>query len=405
MPSSTRYWSVDKNASYLSISEVNGLLKAKFQNDDDLQELVVKGEISSWKPYSNATYFSLKDDKSTLSCILWRDSYLYLPFEPKLGDEVLATGSLDVYVPRGQYSLLCHKIELFGQGNALLALEALKKKLQSEGLFDESRKRPIPSFPKAIGIIVGEHSAAEADLLKNLQRRWPLSDLYFFPSLVQGKEAPKDLLRAFKASQRYPLDVLIIARGGGSSEDLSAFNDEAFARAVSGSKMPTISAIGHEIDFSIVDFIADKRVSTPTGAAEAATPDQNEIQQTLLEDEARLQTAWDKERQRLLEAIHYSSERPFFKNPASMYRQKILDVEDSGVRLRHALDQTLLLKREQIKALDGKLQALSPDGVLKRGYAITESSKGKIVKSVKDVEPGEEIKTRLKDGIILSKVE
>jgi exodeoxyribonuclease VII large subunit len=391
--------------SFLSVSETNRLLKAKFEGDDDLQHLTVKGEISSWKAYPSATYFDIKDDKSTLSCILWGSDYLYLTFEPKLGDEVLVTGNLDIYVPRGRYSLMATSLQLFGQGSALLALEALKKKLQAEGLFDESRKRSLPAFPKKIGMIVGDGSAAEADLLKNLQRRWPLADLYVFPSLVQGKEAPKDLLRAFRLSQSYPLDVLIIARGGGSNEDLSAFNDEALARAVATSKMPTISAIGHEIDFSIVDFVADKRVSTPTGAAEAATPDANEILQGLLDSEQRLDNSWTKLDSALRDKLTSLSSRPFFKNPASVYQEQEKEIQDLNNRLLTALKHQAELRLQAVEAAKGKLKALNPYGVLNRGYSLTSKADGSIVRSIKDVASGDEVKTRLKDGIIHSKVE
>jgi exodeoxyribonuclease VII large subunit len=391
--------------SFLSVSETNRLLKAKFEGDDDLQHLTVKGEISSWKAYPSATYFDIKDDKSTLSCILWGSDYLYLAFEPKLGDEVLVSGNLDVYVPRGRYSLMASSIELYGQGSALLALEALKKKLQAEGLFAESRKRPLPAFPKKIGMIVGDGSAAEADLLKNLNRRWPLADLYVFPSLVQGKEAPKDLLRAFNLSQSYPLDVLIIARGGGSNEDLSAFNDEKLARAVAESKMPTISAIGHEIDFSIVDFVADKRVSTPTGAAEAATPDQQEIIQTLLDDEQRLSGAWLKLDSALNDKLSQLASRPFFKNPASVYQEQEKEILDLGNRLLSSTKHQNEMREQTLEALKGKLKALNPYGVLNRGYSLTSKADGSLVHSIQDVRPGDEVKTMLKDGIIHSKVE
>jgi exodeoxyribonuclease VII large subunit len=300
---------------------------------------------------------------------------------------------------------MCSSLSLYGQGSALLALEALKKKLQAEGLFDERRKRPLPAFPKKIGMIVGDGSAAEADLLKNLQRRWPLADLYVFPSLVQGKEAPKDLLRAFKLSQSFPLDVLIIARGGGSNEDLSAFNDEALARAVSQSKMPTISAIGHEIDFSIVDFVADKRVSTPTGAAEAATPDQQEIIQTLLDDGERLDNAWKKLDSSLQEKLGQLSSRPFFKNPVSIYQDKEKELQDLGNRLATSLRHQNEIRQQTIEAAKGKLKALNPYGVLSRGYSLTSKADGSLVHSVKDVKSGDEVKTQLKDGIIHSKVE
>lgn len=393
-----------KNESYLSVSELNALLKAKFEGDDDLHSLYVEGEISSWKSYPNATYFDLKDEKSVLSCILWGTASLYLPFEPKVGDEVLVRGDLSVYPPRGRYNLMCTSIELAGQGNALLALEALKKRLQSEGLFDASRKRSIKRFPKAIGIIVGAGSAAEADLLKNCNRRWPLTDLYFFPSLVQGKEAPKDLLRALKLALNYPIDTLIIARGGGSNEDLSAFNDEILVRALAASPIPTISAVGHEIDTTLVDYVSDLRVSTPTGAAEAATPNQSDILEGILGEESQLQNAMVQRLSYLGERLKGLSERPFFKNPAAPYLEKEDNIEDLRKRLILAMSQNLARKKDQVNALKLHLKALNPESVLSRGFSLTRNAEGKVVTSVNDAQVGEELKTQLKDGIIHSVV-
>lgn len=387
---------------YLSVTEINTLLKAKFEEDDDLHGLFIQGEISSWKSYPNATYFDLKDDKSVLSCILWGTASLYLPFEPKIGDLVLVRGDLSVYPPRGRYSLMCSSIELAGLGNQLLALEALKKKLQSEGLFDESRKRAIPKFPKAIGIIVGKGSAAEADLLKNLNRRWPISELYFFPSLVQGKEAPKDLLRALKLALSYPLDTLIIARGGGSNEDLSAFNDETLVRAVAFSPVPTISAVGHESDTTLIDYVSDLRVSTPTGAAEAATPNQIDVLNGILQEGERLQNALLAEMASLSTRLEALSSRPFFKNPAAPYDEKEKEVEELNKRLYLAISRSLDADKDEVKALKEHLRALNPESVLSRGYSLTRNKEGKILSSVKDVKSGEEIETKLKDGIIHS---
>jgi len=387
---------------YLSVSELNLLLKAKFEGDDDLHSLYVKGEISSWKSYPNATYFDLKDDKSILSCILWGTASLYLPFEPKIGDEVLVRGDLSVYPPRGRYSLMCTSIELAGLGSQLLALEALKKKLQSEGLFDVSHKRSIKRFPDKIGVVVGRGSAAEADILKNCQRRWPLADLYFFPSLVQGKEAPKDLLRALRLAFSYPLDTLIIARGGGSNEDLSAFNDETLVRTLAASPIPTISAVGHEVDTTLVDYVSDLRVSTPTGAAEAATPNQADILEGILNAGSHLQNALEQETGYLSEKLRGLAERPFFKNPAAPYLDKEGEIEDLWKRLVLAMNRNLEGKRDQVSALKLHLKALNPESVLSRGFSLTRNAQGKVISSVKDVSSGEELETKLKDGIIHS---
>lgn len=393
-----------KEGTFLTVSQLNGCLKALLESVPDLKRITVKGEISNWKRYPTAAYFDLKDEKSVVPCIMWRDGLDCMPFEPKDGDEVLATGAIRVYEARGRYQLYVGEMSLFGQGAELLRLEALKKKLQAEGLFDESRKRPLPEFPSAIGLIVGKDSAAEADLIKNLQRRWPLSDLVVFPSLVQGAGAPKDILRAFALSKSYPLSVLIFARGGGSSEDLGAFNDEALVRAVAGSVIPTISAVGHEVDFTLLDYVVDKRVSTPTAAAEAATPDILDIRQNIDECTISLDESINRTIDGYKEEVDGLATRPFFKAPESMYERASEDVADLGKRMALALSNAFGLRRAEIVRYGERLQALNPYGVLKRGYAISQKEDGTVVKSVRDVKSGDMVKTQVEDGIITSKV-
>lgn len=387
---------------YLSVTEINSILKEAIEGVPGFHGLLIKGEISSYKEYATAAYFDIKDDKSTLSCIIWRDNFIYLPFSPKVGDEVLIKGYLTVYVARGRYQFVATSIELFGKGNELLRLEELKKKLASEGLFDESRKRPIKEFPSKVGVIVGKGSAAESDLIKNLGRRWPLTDIYLFPSLVQGKEAPKDLLRAFKLSQKYPLDTLIIARGGGSNEDLSAFNDEALVRAVSTSKMPVISAVGHEIDVTLIDFVSDKRVSTPTGAAEEAVPDQEEIKQNIIFEENSLIDSMEKRLEKEKNRLESISSRPFWKNPEEIYKDLLKKVGDLDARLMVSTKQKIEITKERIEGEKKSLEALSPLNVINRGYSLTTKEDGTLIRSVADAPEGTILKTRVKDGIIES---
>jgi len=398
---------VDKEASFVTVSQVNGYLKTVIEGIADFRHLTVKGEISNFKRYSNAAYFDLKDDKSVLPCVMWSDSLFYLSFQPKDGDEVLATGSVQVYQPKGRYQLYVNALDLFGQGAELLRLEDLKKKLTAEGLFEEGRKRPIAEFPSVIGLIVGDGSAAEADLIKNIQRRWPLVDIVVFPSLVQGAVAPKDLLRAFNLSQmpEHKLSTLIFARGGGSSEDLGAFNDESLVRAVSKSRIPTISAVGHEVDFTLLDFVVDKRVSTPTAAAEAATPDQLDIKQRLDELSVSLDGAIGGVVEQLLNELGDLSSRPFFKGPETMYAAASEEVDGLRKRLDLALGNVLEMKRANLSMVNEHLDALNPYGVLKRGYSITKRKDGSIVKSVGDVSKDEVIESRFADGIITSKVQ
>lgn len=387
---------------FFSVTEINTILKNAIEGVPDFHNLFLKGEISSYKEYPSAAYFDLKDDKSTISCVIWSDNLIYLPFAPKVGDEVIVKGYLTVYVARGRYQFVASSIELYGAGNALLKLEQLKKKLQGEGLFDEERKRPIPSFPKSIGIIVGKGSAAESDLIKNLGRRWPLADLYLFPSLVQGKEAPKDLMRALRLALSYPLSTLIIARGGGSNEDLSAFNDEKLVREVAKSPIPVISAVGHEIDVTLLDFVADKRVSTPTGAAEEAVPDQEEIKENIAYEENSLIDAMNKRLDKETLRLSSLASRPFWKSPEQIYASLLEKIAGDDKRLSLALEQRIALTKEKIQGFQQSLGHLSPLNVLERGYSLTVKEDGTIIKSIKEAPSGTLLKTRLKDGIIES---
>ena len=390
---------------YFSVTALNTLIKSKIDGDEELHNVYVKGEISNWKSYNSGFFFDLVDEKkSVIPCILWGDNYLYLPFEPKNGDEVIALGSVSVYVGRGRYNFTVKTLEKFGQGAALLALEALKKKLQAEGLFDISHKKPIPEFPKSIGLIVGDKSAAEADLIKNISRRWPLCEILVFPSLVQGKDAPKELLKALRRAETTEIDILIIARGGGSNEDLSAFNDEALARELYACTIPCISAVGHEIDTTLIDYVSDLRVSTPTGAAEAATPDQQEIRAVLLGAEDALNTAMKNLLSKKKDQLNSLSARPFFKNPSSNYAKAKEEVQQLSKRLEMSLGHLLEMSRNQVRSLSSRLDALNPRNVISRGYSMTTDERGNIVTSVKQIAEGDTLKSVLKDGTITSKV-
>ena len=395
---------MERNQFY-SVTAINTLIKSVIDGEEGLHNVYVKGEISNWKRYGSGVFFDLVDEKkSVISCVLWNDNYIYLPFEPKAGDEVIAFGSINVFVGRGRYNFTVKTLEKYGQGAALLALEALKKKLQAEGLFDVSHKKPIPEFPKSIGIIVGENSAAEADLIKNITRRWPLCDIVEFPSLVQGKEAPKELLKALLRAETTEIDILIIARGGGSNEDLSAFNDEALARELYACKIPCISAVGHEIDTTLIDYVSDLRVSTPTGAAEAATPDQAEIRAALIGTEELLDGSINNLISKKRDLLKRLSERPFFKNPSSNYAKAKEEVQQLSKRLDLSIGHSLEMARNQIKSLSSKLDALSPRNVINRGYSMTTDQKGNVVTSVKQIREGDTLKSVLKDGTITSKV-
>ena len=365
-----------------TVSDINQYIKAVLSNDENLKLIYVKGEISNFKMASNGHfYFSLKDDKSLIGAMMFSNYASKCNFKPENGQEVVVFGSIDAYPGRGTYQIIVYQMEEVGAGAQLLELEKLKKKLLEEGLFDESRKRKINLYPTAIGVITAPNSAAIKDILFNLKRRYPIADIYVFYSAVQGENAPKELLRAFELSQTYPLDTLLIGRGGGASEDLSAFNDEKLVRAIANSKMPVIACVGHEIDSTLVDFVADKRASTPTGAAELATIDRREIEEKL---SFSLQDMEESLKQRI----------QGMKDDLSSYKED-LDLE---IRQLVAHYSQLLSQKK------ATLEALNPNNVIKRGFSLTVDEEGKPVSDIKTVKKGQKIKTILKDGVINSEV-
>lgn len=365
-----------------SVNEVNRYIKAIISQDENLKFIFVKGEISNFKRGANGhLYFSLKDKEAMISCAMFATYASKLIDMPVDGDEVVVLASADVYPTRGTYQLIVYEMNPLGKGAILVELEKLKKKLQSKGLFDVSRKRSINLYPKAIGVITAPNGAAIRDIVTNIKRRYPIADIYVFPSAVQGESAPKELLKAFNKSQEYELDTLIIGRGGGASEDLSAFNDETLVRAIATSKMPVIAAVGHEIDTTLVDYVADKRASTPTGAAELATIDRREI-------EIHFQNCIDQ----MKEAIYDKLED--MKEDVSSYKEEMHDV------IKNKLENLTLL----INSKKEQLNALNPKKVLQRGYTITVDSDNNVITSSKGL-VGKQIKTYLNDGAVYSTVD
>lgn len=365
-----------------SVSDINTYIKAILTSEERLKFIKIRGEISNFKAYpSGHFYFSLKDDNSTISAVMFANYAKMMTFIPKNGDDVVVLASIDAYVPRGSYNLMVFEMDSIGQGQQLIEFEKLKKKLAAEGLFDESRKRKINIYPHAIGVITAPNGAAVRDIVTNIKRRYPIADIYIFPSLVQGEQAPKELLKAFNKSQEYDLDTLIIGRGGGASEDLSAFNDETLVRAISTSKMPVISAVGHEIDSTLVDFVADKRASTPTGAAELATVDRREIEKEFAYSLMTMEQA--------------------------LYRN-IDNKKDEINSYKDELHETLCFKIERYKELIGnykkQLEILNPKNVLKRGYTISTNERGQVITSLKEVKHNDKIITNTIDGKITSVV-
>lgn len=365
-----------------TVSDINQYIKALISSDENLKYIYVKGEISNFKMASNGHfYFSLKDEKSLIGAMMFSNYANRINFKPENGQEVVVFGSIDAYPGRGTYQIIVYQMEEIGAGQQLLELEKLKKKLLEEGLFDESRKRKINLYPHAIGVITAPNSAAIKDILFNIKRRYPIADIYVFYSAVQGENAPKELLKAFQLAQTYPLDTLLIGRGGGASEDLSAFNDEALVRAIANSKMPVIACIGHEIDSTLVDFVADKRASTPTAAAELATVDRREI-------EEKLSFALQDMEESLKSRIQG------MKDDLSSYK------EDLDLEIRQLVNHY----KELLAHKKVALEALNPDNVINRGFSLTVDEEGKPVSDIRQVKKGQKIRTILRDGVINSEV-
>ena len=371
-----------ESAPVVLVSDVNSYIKSLLTNDEKLKYIRVKGEISNFKAYpSGHLYFSLKDQNSVISAVMFNNYAKRIAFSPKDGDEVIVLASVDAYIPRGSYNLNVYEMEEVGLGQQLVELEKLKKQLASEGLFDESRKRPINIYPKAVGVITAPNGAAVRDIVTNIKRRYPIADIYIFPSLVQGEQAPERLLKAFEKSQEYDLTTLIIGRGGGASEDLSAFNDEKLVRAVAKSKMPIIAAVGHEIDTTLIDYIADKRASTPTGAAELATVDRRELEN--LFSQSKL----------LMEQAIYDS-----------VNDKKEEVEELKEELVDSLRELVKHQSDELDKYAKQLEILNPKAVLSRGYSISLDESGKPIKNIKQMKKGQIIHTVLEDGDFDSEV-
>ncbi|HBM70748.1 MAG TPA: exodeoxyribonuclease VII large subunit [Firmicutes bacterium] len=390
---------------YLSIYEFNLLIKEFLENENRFNSVYLKGEISNYKVYpSGHAYFSLKDDKSTLSCIMWGSNRTNLNFSPKDGDEVLVKGSLNVYPPRGSYTFIVSKMEQSGLGSEALKVKLLFEKLKKEGLFDETNKKPIPKFPTVIGIIAGANSAGLKDIVYNICRRYPLVELRIYSSLVQGKDAPKSIIKALDEASNDNIDTLIIGRGGGSSEDLSAFNDEALIRALFNFKKPIISAVGHEIDVTLTDLVADLRVSTPTGAAIASTPNKDDLLMRLTDDDNKLNKAMNGKIDNLSLKLSLLSSRGYFLNPEMLYVHKKEEISKIDHRLDMAFSSYFSKLEMKVKSIEERLSLLNPYNVLNRGYSITSDEKGKPLTSTKQVKIGTSTITTLKDGIIRSNV-
>lgn len=390
----------------LDVSQVNEYLKNKFDADPHLANLCIRGELSNYKIYpSGHHYFTLKDATSSLRCVMFKGSAMRLRFRPENGMKVITAGRIAVFPRDGAYQLYCLSITPDGVGDLHVAFEQLKQKLLEEGLFDRSRKKPLPAYPHRIAIITSSAGAAVHDMLRILGKRYPLSKAILLPVRVQGVEAPAEIAGAIRYVNRFALaNVIITGRGGGSIEDLWGFNDERVARAIFASEIPVVSAVGHEPDVTISDFVADVRAATPSNGAELVAPDQMELRDRLRSMQSAMTAAIQKklklERQRL-DALRRSRS---LQSPINYINDRRLALDYLHKRLSAAGQQRLGTKRQQFIRLTAKLDAMSPLKVLSRGYGMVRDTRGNVIKSRTDTAVGEQIQIALSDGQILAEV-
>ena len=386
----------------LSVGQINDYIKNKLDNDPGLRNVAIRGELSNYKVYpSGHHYFSIKDGTGAMKCVMFKSAAQRLRFRPENGMQVIAMGSVTVFVRDGVYQLYCTGMVMDGIGDLYAAFEQLKAKLSAQGLFDPAHKKPLPRFPGTIGIVTSSAGAAVHDMLRILRKRYPLTRVRLLPVRVQGAEAPAEIAGAIAYANRYRLaDLLIVGRGGGSIEDLWAFNDELVARAVYDSAIPVISAVGHEPDVTISDFVADLRAATPSNAAELAVPDQDALRQTLDEMQNAMAVAMAAKIDRAGERLGNLANRPVLKSPLASFEGRRKALELLGNRLISAQSGAVARSRQRFVAQVSKLDAMSPLKVLTRGYAMASREDGTIVRSVSDVKPNDPIAVRVSDGII-----
>lgn len=419
---------MEEEIKYYSVTQYNQAIKNFLDTKPECQNVHIKAEISNYKRQTNGhLYFTLKDESSRIKAVMFKGNSVSLTFEPKDGDEVLVDGRISSYVPSGDYQVYVEKLALAGNGDLLKKLEELRKKLEAEGLFHESHKKSIPKYPSRIGIVTASTGAAIKDILSTIKRRFPLCETILFPSLVQGDGAKEDIVRQINKAQEYELDTLIVGRGGGSIEDLWAFNEEIVVRAIYDSKIPIISAVGHEPDVTLADYVADLRAPTPTGAAEMAVPNMydliNQLKQIEISTNTYVMNKIDNYK-RLLKTLSTSY---VLSNPLAPFEVKMQKLDTFTDRLNQIVEYKLdscktkldniksnyilvnpselfLKYNNSLELIVNKLELLNPLSVLSKGYSVTKVN-DKIVKSVKDVKKNDKLEIKLLDGSIDTIVE
>ncbi len=406
---------------YVSVADVNRYIKIKLEQEDKLQKLFVRAEISNYKKHTRGhLYLTLKDETTRISAVMFARDASKLLFEPEDGMKVLIEGRIGVYEANGAYQIYITKMEPDGIGNLYLEYEKLKKELAKEGLFDPKFKKDIPKYPKRIGVITASTGAAIKDILSTIKRRYPIVETILFPSLVQGDGAKEDIVRQLKKAQDYEIDVLIVGRGGGAIEDLWAFNEEIVARAIFESKIPIISAVGHEVDFTIADFVADLRAPTPTGAAEMAVPSLFEISSLLDQYKIRLIENTNNKLRTNRQSLENLIQNQVLQSPMKLYeiKEQKLDgyIDSLNINLKHLLnnyqrkleyinqsyvlnnpDELFNKPRQKYDLIINKLQLLNPLNILGKGYSVVKKD-NEVIKDIKDVELKDKLNINLSIG-------
>lgn len=415
------------NDKYLTITAITRYLKYKLDSDEHLKNVFLKGEISNFKAHSTGhLYFSLKDETSKINAIMFSANAKKLKFHPQDGSKVLLVGRISVYEATGNYQIYVEDMIEDGVGNLYIAYEKLKAELAKEGLFDDSHKKKIPKIPSKVGIITAPTGAAIKDIISTIRRRFPLCETILFPSLVQGENAAVDIVKNIKLADTYDLDVLIVGRGGGSIEDLWPFNEEIVARAIYEANVPIISAVGHEVDFTIADFVSDLRAPTPTGAAELAVPNQTDVLKHI--EQLRIRANENIYKKINYQKLYLDSLKNSFviKSPMIMYENKKQKLDMNLEKIKNLINNILEVRKSKFNLLKSnyllnnpneiykhqqirleniidKLNIINPLNTLKRGYTLTYFD-GNIVKDIKDIKVGNVIKTRFTNGTVESTV-
>lgn len=390
-----------------TVGQINRYIRNLLENDFILSSLLVKGDISNFKAHSSGhLYFTLKDASGALSCVMFRQDAAGLPFEPENGMQVVVYGHVSLYEKTGQYQLYAEFLEPLGIGALQVAFEQLKEKLAAEGLFDGDFKREIPKNPSCIAVITSPTGAAVRDILQIVKRRDPNVKVAIFPTLVQGEQAAADIVRSLKLVNEWgKADVIILGRGGGSMEDLWCFNDENVARAVFASEIPVISAVGHETDFTITDFVADMRAPTPSAAAELATMPLSERREAFHRLELRLERDVSALLTSCRRRLDLLKSRPVVERPLERIYRTMMDMEETQQRLDKEMTNRLMQRAERWQYLTNRLEAASPLAVMSRGYVMAVASSGKLLTSVKQVEVGDRVTLHLQDGKIETNIQ